>query len=176
MPANRDDLYAVFNAHNIAYETVEHPPIFTVAEGQDIKASIAGGHTKNLFLKDKAGRFFLICALGDTQIKINRLHPVLGCKRLSFGKEERLYEYLGVRPGSVTLFSIINDPDHNVTLILDAALLNHARLNFHPLANTATTGLSKEDMLRFIDAMGRVPILLDFSNFEQPTIIKNINA
>ena len=84
-PASRDDLYTVFDAHNIAYETHEHPPIFTVEEGADIKSSIPGGHTKNLFLKDKAGVYFLICALGETQIKINRLHPLLGCKRLSFG-------------------------------------------------------------------------------------------
>ena len=169
-PASRDDLYTVFDAHNIAYETHEHPPIFTVQEGADIKSSIPGGHTKNLFLKDKAGAYFLICALGETQIKINRLHPLLGCKRLSFGKEEYLYAHLGVRPGSVTLFSIINDPDQAVTLILDAALLKHSRVNFHPLENTATTGISSEDMLRFIKAMGRAPILVDFSDFDAPQI------
>lgn len=171
MPASRDDLYAVFDAQNIAYETIEHPAIFTVAEGTDIKASIAGGHTKNLFLKDKSGQLFLVCAIGETQIKINRLHAVLGCKRLSFGKEELLYEHLGVRPGSVTLFSIINDPTQEVTLVLDAALLKHNRVNFHPLKNTATTGISADDMLRFITALGREPIIIDFSDFEAPTRI-----
>jgi len=168
MPASRDDLYAIFSANEIAYDTVEHNPIFTVREGAEIKASIAGGHTKNLFLKDKAGALFLICAMGDTQIKINKLHPLLGCKRLSFGKEEILYEHLGVRPGSVTLFSIINDPDQNVTLVLDAALLTHERVNFHPLENTATTGIATPDMLRFIKAMGREPIIIDFTDLDTP--------
>jgi len=170
MPASRDDLYAIFKAHNIAYETVEHPPIFTVADGADIKAHIPGGKTKNLFLKDKAGRLFLICAMADTVIRINRLHTLLGCKRLSFAKEELLLEHLGVTPGSVTLFSIINDPEQVVTLILDAALLEESRVNFHPLKNTATTGISKANMLRFVGAMGRTPIMIDFSDFEQPVL------
>ena len=170
MPATRNALYAVFDAHDIAYETVEHPPIFTVAEGADIKAAIAGGHTKNLFLKDKSGQLFLICAIGSAQIKMGRLHSVIGSKRLSFAKEDLLYEHLGVRPGSVTLFSIINDPDKSVKLILDAALLQESRVNFHPLENTATTGLSVEDMLRFIRAMGRAPLIVDFSDFERPLL------
>ena len=170
MPAARKDLYAFFDAHNIAYDTVEHPPIFTVAEGADIKASITGGHTKNLFLKDKAGQFFLICAIGSTQIKMGRLHNVIGSKRLSFAKEALLYDRLGVRPGSVTLFSLINDPDHSVTLILDAALLAEARVNFHPLENTATTGISTDDMLRFVKALGRERLIVDFSDVERPFI------
>lgn len=176
MPASRDDLYAIFNTQNIAYETVEHPPIFTVQEGADIKASIAGGHTKNLFLKDKSGAFFLLCAIGSTQIKINKLHPLLACKRLSFGKEELLYEKLGVRAGSVTLFSIINDPDQKVTLILDKALFDDGRVNFHPLENTATTGISTDDMLRFIRAMKREPIIIDFSDYERPHRINDENS
>ena len=147
MPATRDDLYTVFHACDIAFDTLEHPPIFTVADGADIKAAIPGASTKNLFLKDKKGAFFLICAVATTQIRINRLHNVLACKRLSFGKEEALYEHLGVRPGSVTLYSIINDPDFAVTLILDGALLKESRVNFHPLENTATTGISRDDML-----------------------------
>ena len=170
MPAARKDLYAFFDAHNIAYETLEHAPIFTVAEGVDIKATIEGGHTKNLFLKDKAGRLFLICAIGSTQIKMGRLHNVIGSKRLSFAKEELLYEHLGVRPGSVTLFSLINDPDHNVTLILDAALLREARVNFHPMENTATTGISTHDMLRFVKALGRERLIVDFSDIEHPAL------
>lgn len=170
MPASRDDLYAAFKAHNIGFKTADHPPIFTVAEGADIKTKIAGGHTKNLFLKDKAGQLFLICAIASTQIKINRLHPILGCKRLSFGKEELLYQHLGVRPGSVTLFSIINDPAQNVTLILDAALLAEDVVNFHPLENTGTTTISSADMLRFIAAMGREIVMVDFSDFERPAI------
>ena len=170
MPATRDDLYTVFHACDIAFDTLEHPPIFTVADGADIKAAIPGASTKNLFLKDKKGAFFLICAVATTQIRINRLHNVLGCKRLSFGKEEALYEHLGVRPGSVTLYSIINDPDFAVTLILDGALLKESRVNFHPLENTATTGISRGDMLRFIAHLGREPIIIDFSDVDVPKL------
>ena len=87
---------------------------------------------------------------------------------MSFGKEEALYEHLGVRPGSVTLYSIINDPDHKVTLVLDAALLKESRVNFHPLENTATTGMSTDHMLSFIRHMGREPIIIDFDDIEAP--------
>lgn len=176
MPASRDDLYDIFKTYNIDFNTIDHPPIFTVEEGAHIKATIPGGHTKNLFLKDKSGAFFLLCAIGSTQIKINRLHPLLGCKRLSFGKEDKLYEYLGVRPGSVTLFSIINDPDQKVTLILDKALFDDPHVNFHPLENTSTTRLSTDDMLRFISAMNREPILIDFCDFENPQRINDENS
>ncbi len=170
MPASRDDLYAFFKANDIVYNTVEHPPIFTVADGADIKAALPGAKTKNLFLKDKSGHLFLICAAAESQIGLNRLHQVLGCKRLSFANEDLLLAHLGVTPGSVTLFSLINDDTRNVTLILDAALLRAKQINFHPLKNTATTGISKEHMLRFITALNRVPIAVDFSDFKQPVL------
>jgi len=93
MPASREDLYAFLDQNDIAHKTVCHAPIFTVEDGAEIKAKMDGAHTKNLFLKDKAGAFFLICAKNDTQIKINKLHGALGCKRLSFGKAEYLLEY-----------------------------------------------------------------------------------
>lgn len=171
MPATPKQLYAFFEAHNMAYQTVDHAPIFTVAEGADIKAKIPGAKTKNLFLKDKFGRLFLICALADTRIALNRLHKALSSKRLSFANEALLFDHLGVRPGSVTLFSIINDPAQSVTLVLDAALLREDRVNFHPLQNTATTGISKDDMLRFITALNRPLLAVDFSDSEHPAII-----
>jgi len=172
MPATRNDLYKFFKTHDIAYQTVEHDPIFTVADGADIKAAMPGAKTKNLFLKDKSGRLFLICAAADSQIALNRLHKVLACKRLSFANETLLYDHLGVRPGSVTLFSLINDPDRHVTLILDAALLGESRVNFHPLQNTATTAVSKGDMLRFISALNRPLLAVDFSVPETPVVVE----
>lgn len=172
MPATRDDLYSLFKANGMSYETVEHGPIFTVADGADIKAAMPGAKTKNLFLKDKSGHLFLICALVESVIALNRLHKVLGCKRLSFANETLLFEHLGVRPGSVTLFALINDPDQYVTLILDAALLGESRVNFHPLENTATTALSKDDMLRFISALNRPLLAVDFSAPETPAIVE----
>jgi len=167
MPATRQDLFDYLDKLDIFHTTYDHAPIFTVEEGTEIKAKMPGGHTKNLFLKDKAGRFFLICALGDTVIRINKLHPGLGCKRLSFGKPEPLLELLGITPGSVTLFSIINDTEQQVTLILDAALLNHDIVNFHPLLNDATTAISSADMIAFAKATGHDPIILDFAKLSE---------
>lgn len=163
MPISRQDLFDFLDSQNIAHKTYDHEPIFTVAEGADIKASMPGAHTKNLFLKDKAGRFFLICAKGDTPIKINKLHPILGCKRLSFGKAEPLLDLLGMTQGSVTLFSVLNDTDNQVTLILDEALLHHDIVNFHPLLNDATTAISSSDMIKFAKAARHDPIMLDFA-------------
>ena len=162
--ANRAALFAKFDALNIAHTTHEHAPIFTVAEGAHIKASLPGGHTKNLFLKDKSGALFLICALGETEIAINKLHKSLGCKRLSFGKAELLLEKLGVTPGSVTLFSVINDQNSSVTLIIDEALINHDIVNFHPLKNDATTAISSADMIKFAKAVGHDPIIMNFTH------------
>lgn len=166
MPATRDALFALLDELGIAHTTMDHAPVFTVEESQDVKGALPGGHTKNLFLKDKAGRLFLICAIAETPIKINKLHPVLGCKRLSFGKPDLLLEHLGVTPGSVTLFSVMNDTASSVTLVLDQALLGHDIVNFHPLLNDATTAISKDDMIVFAKATGHDPLILDFSQFE----------
>lgn len=163
MPATRADLFARLDALGIAHTTKDHEPVFTVEESAEMKKDLSGGHTKNLFLKDKAGSLFLICAEAHTPIKINKLHPVLGCKRLSFGKADLLLEHLGVTPGSVTLFSVINDKDSNVTLIIDKALTHHDIVNFHPLLNDATTAISSEAMITFAKDTGHDPLIIDFA-------------
>ena len=164
MPATRQELFARLDALSISHSTYDHAPVFTVEDSAAIKDHMPGGHSKNLFLKDKSGAFFLICAQSDTQIQINKLHTVLGCKRLSFGKAEPLLELLGVVPGSVTLFAIINDTKGAVTLIIDKALCDHDIVNFHPLLNDATTAISSADMIRFAKATGHDPVILDFSS------------
>src|SRR6201996_8174866 len=103
MPASQADLFALLDAHGIQHTTLEHPAVFRVEEGHDIKAALPGGHTKNLFLKDAKDQLWLICALGETRIDLKRLHPVIGSGRLSFGSEALMVEALGVTPGSVTL-------------------------------------------------------------------------
>lgn len=163
MPATREDLFGLLDNHNIAHKTQDHAPVFTVEQSAAIKTHMPGAHTKNLFLKDKAGTFFLICAQADTQINVNKLHGVLGCKRLSFGKAEYLLEHLGVTPGSVTLFSIMNDTNQKVQLIIDQALMNYDIVNFHPLLNDATTAVSAQDMIVFARATKHEPIMMDFS-------------
>lgn len=161
MPATRQDLLARLAELGIETHTVEHEAVFTVAESSKLERELPGGHTKNLFLKDKKGRLFLVVALGSTHIDLKGLHKKLGCDRLSFGKPDLLMEVLGVPPGSVTPFALINDQARRVTVILDAGMMRHERLNYHPLENTATTNIAREDLVRFIGACGFEPRVLD---------------
>src|SRR3982751_5684402 len=137
-PAGRDQLFDLFDRLGIGHRTLEHPAVFRVGEGEEIKAALPGGHTKNLFLKDAKDQLWLISALGETAIDLKALPPVIGSARLSFGSAERLYDALGVTPGSVTAFALINDPEHKVRFVLDAALAGADLVNFHPLEDVAT--------------------------------------
>jgi len=161
------ELLAFLEGLGIAHNTLDHPAVFRVGEGDDFKAGLPGGHTKNLFLKDARDRLWLISALGETQIDLKRLHPVIGSARLSFGSAELMEETLGVTPGSVTAFALAHDADHRVTFVLDAALAQSDPVNFHPLTNTATTGISQADFRRFLAALGREPIVVDFAAMER---------
>ena len=160
----RQQLFALFDDLGIEYKNHDHRPVFTVDEGHDIKKAIAGGHSKNLFLKDKDGEFFLICAIGETQIKLNQVHKAINSARLSFGSEEFLWEKLGVRPGSVTLFSLINNNPPSLTLILDNAIFEHEIINFHPLLNNATTSIKANDIAKFVKHWGGKAMIADFSS------------
>lgn len=154
----------------IPYETVEHKAVFTVEESETIKSHLPGGHTKNLFLKDKDGQFILICALAETTIRLNKLHTHIGTKRLSFGKADALEDKLGVKPGSVTLFSVLNDTDGSVRLILDRALLDHDFVWFHPLRNTASTKIRSEHLIQFAYETGHEPMIVDFAQITPEAI------
>ena len=162
MPATEADLFAHLDAIGVTHATTRHRPVFRVEEGLDLKAQMPGGHTKNLFLKDKKGALFLLSAIADSVIDLNKLNKTIGAARFSFGSAELLQEKLGVTPGSVTLFSIINDPDQAVTLLLDDALYAHDPVNFHPLRNDATTAISPAGMTRFVSSLGRTPIRVAF--------------
>ena len=145
----------------IRADTVEHEPVFTVAESRPVKARIPGAHSKNLFVKDKKGRFFLITAKDETPIDLKRAHEAIGASgRLSFGSADQLREVLGVEPGSVTPFAVVNDRAGRVTLILDANLMRHDRVNFHPLVNSMTTGVGPDDLIRFVRATGHEPAIV----------------
>jgi Ala-tRNA(Pro) deacylase len=157
------DLFSLLDAHGIAHHTYRHPPVFRVEEGAEIKAAMPGGHSKNLFLKDARGQLWLISALGETRIDLKALPSVIGSAKLSFGSEERLVEALGVRPGSVTAFALINDPEHKVRFVLDRALLQSDPLNFHPLSNDATTAISRSGFEKFLSILGVEPIVVDFA-------------
>ena len=161
--ANEPALYALLDQLGIAHHTENHRAVFTVEDGADIKARLPGGHSKNLFLKDKAGAYVLVSALGSTTIKLNHLHKRIGTKRLSFGKADALLDLLGVVPGSVTVFSVLNDTDVKVRLILDKALFDHESVWFHPMRNTASTRISPQDLISFAEATGHNPTVIDFS-------------
>jgi Ala-tRNA(Pro) deacylase len=164
MPATRQHLLARLAELGIETQTVDHPPVFTVAESLQLEGRLPGGHAKNLFIKDKKDRLFLVVALGHAKIDLKSLHKVLGCDRLSFGRPELLMEVLGVPPGSVTPFALINDKARRVIVILDADMMRYERLNFHPLANTATTNIAREDLIAFIRACGHEPRVLAVSS------------
>jgi Ala-tRNA(Pro) deacylase len=157
MPATRQDLLARLAELGIETLTVDHEAVFTVAQSSKLERELPGGHTKNLFLKDKKGALFLVVALGHAQIDLKTLHRRLGCDRLSFGRPELLMEVLGVPPGSVTPFALVNDKARRVTVVLDLDMMRHERLNYHPLENTATTNIAREDLLAFIAACGHEP-------------------
>lgn len=161
MPHDRDQLFARLDDLGIAHETLDHPAVFTVEEAREHTSHLAGGHCKSLFLKDKKGGLWLLVCLDARRIDMNRLSKVLGCPRLSFGKPELLLEILGVTPGSVTPFALINDVEHRIRPLLDKAMLDHERLNYHPLTNEATTTIRAADLTVFIDAMGFEPRVID---------------
>jgi Ala-tRNA(Pro) deacylase len=161
MPATPEDLLAFLARLAIPTDTVEHPPLFTVDESTALRGDIPGGHTKNLFVKDKKGRLFLLVLGEDAQIDLKRVHEIIGGQgRVSFGSAELLEEVWGVRPGSVTPFGAINDGAGRVTVVLDAAMMAHRRLNFHPLVNTRTTGLASADLVKFLRATGHEPLIV----------------
>ena len=148
----------------IEVTTVEHPPLFTVADSQGLRGEIPGGHTKNLFLKDKKDNFFLVTVEEDAVVDLKSIHQVIGAaSRVSFGKPEKLLEYLGVIPGSVTVFGAINDRDHIVQVIIDADLMKYDVINGHPLTNEATTSIQREDLITFLKSTGHEPRILAVS-------------
>ena len=161
-PYDRDALLNWMAEHDIPQTTHDHPAVFRVEEGLDLKADLPGAHTKNLFLKDKKGRLWLISARQDTTIDLKRTPAAIGSDRLSFANEALMYETLGVRPGSVTAMALINDTDARVTFVLDQRLWEADLINFHPLTNTATTALSQDAFRRFLSLLGREPLVVDF--------------
>ena len=158
MPATPEELFAYLDSLGIAHQTVTHPAVFTVEEARSLRGKIPGGHTKNLFLRDKRGAFYLVVTPEDAAIELRSLHRLLGASgRFSFGSAQLLRETLGVEPGSVTPFAVINDKAGRVTVVLDAAMMAHDTLNFHPLVNTGTTTIAREGLIKFLEATGHRP-------------------
>src|SRR5664279_5381630 len=158
MAVTPDELFAALTGLGIAHTTVTHPPVFTVEQAASLRGEIAGGHTKNLFLRDKKHELYLVVTLEDAEIDLKSLHRVLGASgRFSFGSSDLLREVWGVEPGAVTPFGAINDRQGRVTVVLDAAMMEHETLNYHPLVNTMTTSIARDDLVKFLQSTGHVP-------------------
>jgi Ala-tRNA(Pro) deacylase len=169
MPTSPEDLLDYLGSLSIEAETVEHPPLHTVEDSQAMRGDIPGGHTKNLFVKDKKNRLFLLVLGETTAIDLKRVHEKIGASgRVSFGSAELLEQVWGVRPGAVTPFGAINDGAGRVRVVLDEAMMRHERLNFHPLINTRTTGLASADLVKFLRATGHEPLVVALGQNEAP--------
>ncbi len=146
----------------IEHRTVNHPPVFTVEEAKALRGELPGSHTKNLFLRNKKGKMWLVVCLEDRTLELKALAKRLGAGRFSFASAERLMQFLGVVPGAVTPFAVVNDHGGRVRVVLDRGILEREPLNFHPLDNSMTTSLGAQDFLRFLEAEGHPPELVDF--------------
>ncbi len=164
MPATRDALLDFLDQLGIITTTKDHAPVFTVEEARDVHGDIPGGHCKNLFCKDEKGVLWLIVALEDAVINLKAAPAKIGSKRLTFGKAELLMKILGVEPGSVTPFGLINDTENRVNVILDEAMMGHEILNYHPLRNDATTSIASADLVAFIRGCGHSPRVVAVSD------------
>jgi Ala-tRNA(Pro) deacylase len=167
MTATPEQLFAFLDRLGIVHATVEHRPLFTVEDGRDLHHAIPGLHCKNLFLKDKKDGVWLVVMPGDKRANLRQLEKRLGAARLSFGNPELLLEVLGVTPGAVTPFALMNDTARRVRVVLDADMMKSEIVNFHPLRNDASTTLSSADLLMFINELGYKPMPVDCGDSSQ---------
>lgn len=162
LPVTRQTLLSFLEQAGFETSTQDHPALFTVDDSQKLRGDLEGGHTKNLFLKDKKGNYFLLTAQEDSTVNLKTLHKLLGgSSRFSFGSAEMMQELLGVTPGAVTAFGIINDREGKVRFAIDQRLMQHEKLNCHPLTNEATTTLLREDLLTFARLCNHEPMVVD---------------
>ena len=161
MPASDKNLFDQFAVLGIESTTVRHSPMFTVKDGEKELVDVPGGHCKTLFLKDKNENLWLVVMLGKIRLDMKSLQKKLGSSRLSFAKPDLMWEVLGVEPGAVTPFVILNESARNIKVVLDKKMMKEKLLNYHPLRNDATTTISASDLLKFIYAMEHKPIILD---------------
>ena len=164
--AGEGDLLALLERHAIAYSMHRHPPLFTVEDSRALRGDLPGVHVKNMFLKEKKGGLWLVTCREDRQVRIRDLERAVGAKNTSFGKPDLLMETLGVTPGAVTPFAVINDVDQRVRVVLDPAILRGELVNAHPLHNEATIALAPADLLRVFEITGHAPIEADFDALE----------
>jgi Ala-tRNA(Pro) deacylase len=167
VPKTPEELLARLAEFGIRTSTHRHPPVFTVEESKRLRGALPGGHTKNLFLKDKKDQLWLVVALEDRDLDMKDLRRRIGSAPLSFGRPEILREALGIEPGSVTPFALINDQSLRVRVVLEKAMMAFDVLNFHPLTNAATTAIAPQDLLAFVRATGHEPMVVALGSREE---------
>lgn len=164
MKKTRENLFERLLTLNIKTRTIEHPAAFTVEDAKAHRGELNGAHAKNLFLKDKKGVLWLVVCLEDRDINMKELKSRIGSAHLSFGKPDLLMDVLGVEPGSVSPFTLLNDTEQKVRVVLDQEMMAHDMMNFHPLENTATTQILPDDLLTFIASCGHQPSIVDLQS------------
>lgn len=164
MPTSPEVLLAKLDSLDIVYRLYHHEAVFTVAESDKVDAQIDGTHCRNLFLRDKKKKNYLLVLQNATDVDIKKLPAIIGSDRLSFGSSDRLWEHLGVRPGSVCPFAIMNDTDHQVKILLDRSMMETDIVNYHPLLNTMTIGLKPDDLVKFIETTGHEAHIINLSD------------
>ncbi|MEE8188398.1 MAG: prolyl-tRNA synthetase associated domain-containing protein [Kiloniellales bacterium] len=160
LPTSPEALLARLEELSIETRTTSHAAVFTVVESKALRGDLPGGHIKNLFLRNKKGAMWLVTCLEDRQIDLKALGAALGAGRFSFGSAERLMTYLGVIPGAVTPFAVINDKGGQVRVVLDQGLLAHDTIYCHPLVNDMTTAIAPDGLIRFLNAEGHEPQII----------------
>lgn len=163
LPTTPQDLFAMLDELGIEYSLHHHEPFFTVEEGLETEKNIPGTHCRNLFLRDKKKKMALLVAANETAVDMKKLAPVIDMARLSFGSKDRLWQYLGIRQGSVCPFTIVNDKDRQVMLILDKYMMDQDLVNYHPFDNAMTIGLKPADLIQFVEAQGHPYKIVDLS-------------
>ncbi len=167
-PLTPDALLKRLDELGIAARTVSHRPVFTVEESKALRGTLPGAHIKNLFLRNKKGVMWLVVAEEDRRIDLKALGERIGAGRVSFGSPERLMAHLGVIPGAVTPFGLVNDVERKVRVVIDKALIEHSLVNCHPLTNDRTTAITPADLLKFIAACGHQAEILDLGLVAAP--------
>lgn len=160
LPTTPEQLMTRLADAGVDYTTHEHPPLRTVEDSKAFRGEMPGTHVKNLYLRDRKKRNFLVVSQEDRQIDLKTLQADIGADRLSFGSADRLFEFLGVRPGAVSPFTLINDTDHRVSLALDNGLMDAEMLYFHPLVNDLTLGVTPDGLRRFLEISGHQPTMI----------------
>lgn len=164
MPLTTEQLLAKLKSDGYETRTIRHAPMYTVADSRRLRGDLQGRHTKNLFLKDKKDNFFLITLGEDRDVDLKQLHKHIGAaSRLSFGKPDKLMQYLGIAPGAVSALAVVNDVDGKVNAFLDEELMDHALINAHPLTNEATTTIKTTDLVDFMKRTGHPPAIRHLS-------------